>query len=94
MVAGVAVIDKELAAQKIRRRLEQRLARFFECETADLPRLKLGTLIHALFLLFGDGEEIGGFQASMSSVLQILGHEIVWEVDDEKKESTPPPVVN
>ncbi len=43
--------------------------------------MKIGTLIHTLFLLFGDGEEMGGFHSTMSGVLQILSHEIVWDVE-------------
>jgi hypothetical protein len=31
-----------------------------------LPRMKIGTLIHMLFLLFGDTEDLGGFSTSMS----------------------------
>jgi len=83
-------VDKKLAAQKIRARLERRLATFLGCEAGDLPRLKLGTLVHTLFLLWGDSEELGGFHTSMSSILQILSHEIVWDLEpkEEKKEAT------
>jgi hypothetical protein len=82
-------VDKKLAAERIRARLEKRLATFFACEVRDLPRMKIGTLIHTLFLLLGDTEELGGFYTSMSGVLQIVGHEIVWDIEakneDEKE---------
>ena len=84
-------MDKKLAAEKIRARLEKRLATFFACEVKELPRMKIGTLIHTLFLLFGDTEELGGFHTSMSGVLQIVGHEVVWDIDpkneDEKEKA-------
>jgi hypothetical protein len=84
-------VDKKLVAEKIRARLEKRLATFLCCEEKDLPRMKIGTLIHTLFLLLGDTEDLGGFYASMSGVLQIVGHEVVWDIDskneDEKKKA-------
>jgi hypothetical protein len=84
-------VDKKLAAEKIRARLEKRLAMFLGCEERDLPRMKIGTLIHTLFLLLGDTEELGGFYASMSGVLQIVGHEFVWDIEakneDEKEKA-------
>jgi len=84
-------VDNKLAGEKIRARLENRLATFLACEVRDLPRMKIGTLIHTLFLLLGDTEELGGFYASMSGVLQILSQEIVWDIDpkneDEKQKA-------
>ncbi len=86
-------VDKKLAAQKIRARLEKRLATFLGCELGDLPRLKLGTLVHTLFLLWGDSEELGGFYTSMSGVMQILSHEIVWDVEPKAEEAETPKVM-
>ncbi len=89
-------MDKKLAAEKIRARLEKRLATFLVCEVGDLPRMKIGTLIHTAFLLWGDGEELGGFHSTMSGVLQILSNEIVWDIETPKTEEaeTPKVVVN
>jgi hypothetical protein len=89
-------MDKKLAAEKIRARLERRLANFLGCEAGDLPRMKLGTLVHTLFLLWGDSEELGGFHTSMGGVMQILSHEIVWDIETPKAEEaeTPKVVVN
>jgi hypothetical protein len=83
-------VDKKLAVEKIRVRLEKRIANFLGCEIADLPSMKIGTLVHMLFLLWGDSEELGGFHTSMGGVLQILSHEIVWDLEpkEEKKEAT------
>jgi hypothetical protein len=86
-------VDKKLAAQKIRARLERRLATFLGCELGDLPRMKLGTLIHTSFLLWGDSEELGGFHTSMGGVMQILSHEIVWDIETPKTEEAETPKV-
>jgi hypothetical protein len=80
-------VDKKLAAEKIRARLERRLATFLCCEVADLPRLKIGTLVHTLFLIDGMEETIGGFHTTMSGVVQILGNDLVWDL--EPKEEKP-----
>jgi hypothetical protein len=88
-------VDKKLAAEKIRARLEKRLATFLGCELGDLPRMKLGTLVHTLFLLWGDSEELGGFLTSMGAVLQLVGHEIVWEsIEPKEAEEAPKLVIN
>jgi hypothetical protein len=86
-------VDKKLAAEKIRARLERRLATFLACEAGDLPRFKIGTLVHTLFLLLGDSEELGGFHTSMDGVLKILGNEIVWDIGPKAEEAETPKVV-
>jgi len=86
-------VDKKLAAEKIRARLEKRLATFLGCELQELPRMKLGTLVHTLFLLLGDSEELGGFYTSMDGVLQLVGREIVWDVGPKTEEAETPKVV-
>ncbi len=89
-------MDKKLAAEKIRARLEKRLATFLGCEPRELPRMKLGTLVHTLFLLWGDSEELGGFHTSMAGMMQILSHEVVWDIETPKTDEaeTPKAVVN
>ena len=86
-------MDKKLAAERIRARLEKRLANFLGFEVGDLPRMKLGTLVHMLFLLLGDSEELGGFHTSMDGVLKILGNEIVWNIEPKVEETETPKVV-
>jgi hypothetical protein len=86
-------VDKKLAAEKIRARLERRLSTFLGCEVGDLPRMRLGTLVHTLFLLVGDTEELGGFHTSMSGVLQIISSEIVWDMEAKAEEEMPKAVV-
>jgi hypothetical protein len=55
--------------------------------------MKLGTLVHMLFLLFGDTEDLGGFSTSMSGVLQILSNEVVWDAEPKMEEAEKPKVV-
>jgi hypothetical protein len=86
-------MDKKLAAEKIRTRLEKRLANFLQCEVGDLPRMKIGTLVHTLFLLLGDSEELGGFHTSMDGLLKLVGNEIVWDIGPKTEESETPKVV-
>jgi hypothetical protein len=52
----------------------------------ELPRMKLGTLAHTVFLLEGTGEEIGGFNTTISALLQLVGRDVLW--DTEPKEET------
>lgn len=89
-------MNKKLAAEKIRARLEKRITLLLGCEPHELPRIKLGTLVHLAFLLAGDSEELGGFNTSMSGVLHLLGHELVWDIEskEENKESTAQEVIN
>ena len=86
-------MDKKIAAERIRARLEKRLTNFLGCEVGDLPRLKLGTLVHTLFLLLGDSEELGGFHTSIDGVLQLVGREIVWDIEAKTEEAEAPKVV-
>jgi hypothetical protein len=86
-------VDKNLAAQKIRARLERRISNFLGCEVGDLPPMKIGTLVHMLFLLFGDTEDLGGFSTSMAGVLQILSNEIVWDLEAKAEQEIPKAVV-
>jgi hypothetical protein len=86
-------VDKKLAAERIRARLEKRLATFLACEVGDLPRLKIGTLVHTLFLLLGDSEELGGFNTSMGGLMLILSHEILWDIEPKVGDAETPKVV-
>jgi hypothetical protein len=55
--------------------------------------MKIGTLVHTLFLLYGDTEEVGGFNTSMSGVLQILSTEIVWDIEAKVEGAETPKAV-
>ncbi len=85
-------MNKKLAAERIRARLENRLAKFLTCEVKDLPPLRLGELIHTSFLLWGDGEEMGGFNPTIHAIVEIVGREILWELPKtEEMEQTETP---
>jgi hypothetical protein len=79
MRCGRCPLDRKLAAEKIRARLERRLATLLACEAKDLPPLRLGELVHLSFLLWGDSEELGGFNPTIHAVVEIVGGEILWE---------------
>ena len=87
-------MDKRLAAERIRARLENRMAKFLGCEVKDLPPLRLGELIHTSFLLWGDGEEMGGFNPTIHAIVEIVGREILWELPKVEETETPKAVVN
>jgi hypothetical protein len=90
-------VNKKLAAERIRARLENRLSKFLACDAKDLPPLRLGELVHVSFLFWGDGEEMGGFNPTMHSLSQILSREILWELpktEATEETETPKVVVN
>jgi len=89
-------VDRQLAAEKIRARLEKRLANFLGCEVGDLPRIRLGELIHLAFAIWGEEETLGGFHATFSTVSRLVSREILWDLEEPKSEEaeTPKVVVN
>jgi hypothetical protein len=88
-------VDKRHIADAIRRHLERRVACLLNVKPEELPRLKLGTLVHFMFLLKGDSEELGGFNTTMSAVLQLVGHELTWDIEEEPNtEPTAQAVIN
>jgi hypothetical protein len=86
-------VDKKLAAEKIRTRLKKRIASILECQPHELPHMKIGSLIHFAFLLDGPSQTIGGFETTMRVLLDLLGHEIVWEIEPEFETEAPEKVV-
>ena len=87
-------MDKKVAAERIRARLESRLAKFLACEVKDLPPLRLGELVHVSFLFWGDGEEMGGFNPTIHAIVEIVGREILWESPKTEETETPKVIVN
>jgi len=84
-------LDKKLAAENIRARLEKRIASILGCNPQHLPRIKLGTLAHFVFLLEGDQETLGGFHTTMRAFLSLVGFDLLWDVEskEEDKEKAP-----
>ena len=56
--------------------------------------MRLGELVHTSFLLWGDGEEMGGFNPTMHAMTQILSREILWELPKAEEAETPKVVIN
>jgi hypothetical protein len=88
----MTTLDKQSIAGKLRFALERRLSALLGCSTKELPKLRLGELVHLAFLLW-DGEEIGGFNPTVSAILQLVGREILWAKVEEEA-PTKPEVVN
>jgi hypothetical protein len=90
-------LNNKLVAEKIRTRLEKRLANFLQCEAGGLPRLKLGELVHLAFAIWGEEETLGGFNTTMNAVGQLVGRELLWDIEPkaaEEEAETPKVVVN
>jgi hypothetical protein len=85
-------LNQKLAAERIRARLERRLANFLDCEVEELPRIKLGELIHLAFALWGEEETLGGFHATFSAVSRLVSRELLWDLEEPKEE--PKAVIN
>jgi hypothetical protein len=73
-------MKNESIAGKIRSIVERRVAQALECKPNELPLLKLSTLLHFIFLLKGDSEELGGFHTSLvaayAACLVLIG--LMW----------------
>ena len=82
-------MDRKVAAERIRARLENRLSKFLACDAKDLPALRLGELVHVSFLFWGDGEEMGGFNPTVHAIVEIVGREILWELPKSKETENP-----
>jgi len=50
--------------------------------------MKIGTLAHFAFLLEGTEQTLGGFETSMRALIDLLGHDIVWEITPEPEKET------
>jgi hypothetical protein len=59
------VIDKIVVIRNLRMHLERRLSTALGCAPDDLGMLKLGTLIHLSFLLYGD-QEVSAIQSALA----------------------------
>jgi hypothetical protein len=84
-------VDKQKAATSIRALLERRIARLLYCEPAELPRMKIGSMAHFLFLLAGDAQTMPGFDTAMGTLIQVLGFDLTWDI--EPKEEPEPKIV-
>jgi hypothetical protein len=87
--------QKKVAAERIRAHLKIRVSRLLGCEPADLPSMKIGAMAHFLFLLIGDGETMPGFNTALSALKDLIGSDLMWDVEPKTEEvETPKVVVN
>jgi hypothetical protein len=86
-------MNKELAAKKIRAFLENRIAHLLDCKPEEIPRMKLGSMAHLLFLLIGDSEMMPGFNTTLSALVLLLGPELLWDIEPKAEEVETPKVV-
>jgi hypothetical protein len=89
-------VDKKLAAEKIRALLEGRIARLLGCDLGDLHSMKIGSMAHFLFLLIGDSEVMPGFNTAMTALRDLIGFELMWNLEKEaaNAEAAPKVVIN
>lgn len=80
-------VNRIRVAANIRQRLERRLSSLLDVNPEALSRLKLGAMVHLLFLFDGTEETIGGFNTTIRGILELVGNELVWkEPEDEQVE--------
>jgi hypothetical protein len=87
------LIDKKLAAEKIRTRLEKRIATLLGCEVSDIPPMRLGALVNVLFCLVGDAHEVGSYFATTEGLCKILGRDLFWDDPEQKTQEDEAPKV-
>ena len=90
------MIDKKIAAERIRTRLEKRVATLLGCEVCDLPLMRIGVLVNMLFILIGDSHELGSYFATCEAFTKVLGRELLWDEPEQKtaEKTTEPVVIN
>lgn len=86
-------MDKRKVATCLRQHLEHRLSSALGCEPHDFKSVKLGWLIHLAFLVHGDQESISGFTTSIRTVVDLLGPDIVWEIEPKPMPEPPEKIV-
>ena len=87
---------RRVIAAALRKHLERRLASQLDCAVEDLRSLKLGTLVHLLFVICGDLESIGGFHTTIHGFIALVG-DVLWEpveVEETEAEGTTKEVIN
>ncbi len=85
---------KTKAAENIRKLLLGRIARLLGCEPSDLSAMRIGTMVHFLFLLIGDSEVMPGFNTAVTALRDLLGHELLWALEKPEVVETPKGTVN
>jgi hypothetical protein len=88
-------MDKKLAAEKIRAKLEKRVANLLCCEESDLPPMRLGALVNVLFCLVGDAHEVGSYFATCEGLCKLVGRDLWYEPEQTQEgEALPKVIIN
>lgn len=85
-------MDKKLAAEKIRARLEKRVATLLGCEVNDIPLMRLGALVNVLFCLVGDAHELGSYFATCEGLSKVVGRDLFWDEPEQKTQEGEAPI--
>ena len=70
---------QKLIAARLRAELEDRLARIFKVEVAELPSLSMSDMVSLIFTLFGDTNSLGSSGGTCSAIIKLIGRERFWE---------------
>ena len=79
---------QKLIAARLRAELEDRLARIFKVEVAELPPLSLSDIVSLIFTLHGDTNSLASAGGTSSAIIKLIGRERFWETP-EQPESEP-----
>lgn len=86
---------EKVIAVRLRAELEDRLARIFKIDPADLPLLSMSDIVSLLFTLHGDTNSLASAGGTSSAIIKLIGRERFWEQPAEQPESEPTaPTVN
>jgi hypothetical protein len=86
---------QKLIAVRLRAELEDRLARIFKIDPAELPPLSMSDIVSLLFTLHGDTNSLASAGGTSSAIIKLIGREQFWEQPAEQPDSEPiAPTVN
>jgi hypothetical protein len=86
---------QKLIAVRLRAELEDRLARIFRVDVAELPSLSMSDIVSLIFTLHGDTNSLASASGTSSAIIKLIGREPFWETPVEQPESEPiAPTVN
>ena len=70
---------QKLIATRLRAELEDRLARIFKVDVAELPPMSLSDIVSLIFTLHGDTNSLASAGGTSSAIIKLIGREVFWE---------------
>lgn len=70
---------QKLIATRLRAELEDRLARIFKVDVAELPPMSLSDIVCLIFTLHGDTNSLASAGGTSSAIIALIGRERFWE---------------